>query len=293
MYKIAILGCENSHANGFLSLINVQKKYPDLEVIGVYSDDMEASKKLCEKFGVPVLSSYDEVVGRVDGIIITARHGDNHLKYAKPYITSGIPMFIDKPITCSEEDSLELARLAKANGVKLCGGSICGVLPEIVELAEKIKTGEICEVSCGHVGAPFEPVNDYGNFFFYSEHLIDMMTAVFGYGIKEICADIRERDASAIVQYEKYNITCSYTTRVASPYGVTVYANSGVYNVMPEMFRPDSANYIPELDSLLHLLKGGEMEKTYEEFILPTFVMNAMVRSSEKRGWEALNEIKL
>jgi hypothetical protein len=74
---------------------------------------------------------------------------------------------------------------------------------------------------------------------------------------------------------------------------VTVYANSGVYDVKPDMFRADSANHIPELDSLVHLLKGGEMEKSYEEFIVPTFVMNAMVRSSEKRGWEALNEINL
>ena len=134
MYKIAILGCENSHANGFLSLINVQKKYPDLEVIGVYSDDMEASKKLCEKFGVPVLSSYDEVLGRVDGIIITARHGDNHLKYAKPYIESGIPMFIDKPITISEQDAIDFMKDLKANNIKVCGGSVCVFYDGVIEI---------------------------------------------------------------------------------------------------------------------------------------------------------------
>ena len=31
MYKIAILGCENSHANAFLKLIN-EGKYPEIEV---------------------------------------------------------------------------------------------------------------------------------------------------------------------------------------------------------------------------------------------------------------------
>lgn len=290
MYKIAILGCENSHANSFLNIINTQNKYPELEVIGVYSDDVEASEKLREKFGVPVLSSYDEAVGRVDAVIITARHGDNHLKYAKPYIPSGIPMFVDKPITCSEEDALELVRLAKANGVKLCGGSICGVLPEVVELGRKVRANELREVSCGHVSAPFEPVNNYGNFYFYTEHLIDMMTTVFGYNIGEIFADIRENDASAVVRYENYNVTCSYTTRVPHPYGISVYANASVENIVPQI---PTSSYELETEELLKLLHGGEMEKSYEEFIFPVFVINAMLRSSEKQGWEKLNEIKI
>ena len=77
-----------------------------IEIIGVYSHDKDASLKLNDMFGVPVMESYDELVGKVDGIIITARHGDNHYKYAKPYMESGIPMFIDKPITVSKEDAI-------------------------------------------------------------------------------------------------------------------------------------------------------------------------------------------
>ena len=105
MYKIAILGCENSHADTFLDFILKEMRYTDVEVIGVYSEDTEAAKKLNEKYGVYTAQSYDEFVGKADGILITARHGGNHLKYAKPYIKSGIPMFIDKPVTVSEEEA--------------------------------------------------------------------------------------------------------------------------------------------------------------------------------------------
>ena len=38
MYKIAILGCENSHAKNFLDLIS-KGLYPDIEVVGVYSNE--------------------------------------------------------------------------------------------------------------------------------------------------------------------------------------------------------------------------------------------------------------
>ena len=86
MYKIAILGCENSHADTFLNYIYNTKAVTDVDVIGVYSDEKDSAIKLNEKYGVAVAENYDEFVGKVDGIIITARNGVNHLKYALPYI---------------------------------------------------------------------------------------------------------------------------------------------------------------------------------------------------------------
>ena len=125
MKKIAILGCENSHANMFLEFMRDYDKYKDVEVIGVYSYDEEAAKKLHEQFGVPVLSSYEEAVGKVDGVIVTARHGSNHYKYAKPYIESGIPMFVDKPITFDEDEAIKFMQECRDAGVRLTGGSSC------------------------------------------------------------------------------------------------------------------------------------------------------------------------
>ena len=125
MYKIAILGCENSHANMFLDYIIKDKLYPDVEVIGVYSHEAEAAQKLSDQYGVYAAKSYDEFVGKADGIIVTARHGDRHYMYAKPYIATGIPMFIDKPVTVTEEDAINLKNDLIQNGVKVCGGSVC------------------------------------------------------------------------------------------------------------------------------------------------------------------------
>ena len=110
MKKIAILGCENSHANNFLKYIRDNSELADIEVVGVYSDEKEPPEKLNAEYGVPIMKDYADAVGKIDGLIITARHGANHYKYAKPYIGSGIPMFIDKPITVSEDEALEFMR---------------------------------------------------------------------------------------------------------------------------------------------------------------------------------------
>ena len=91
MKRIAILGCENSHAATFLDFIFNTEDYKDIEVVGVYSNEPEASKALNEKFGVPILNDYKDAVGKIDGLIITARHGDLHYEYARPYIESGTP----------------------------------------------------------------------------------------------------------------------------------------------------------------------------------------------------------
>ena len=72
MKKVVILGCENSHANAFLKLIRDEKKYSDLKVLGVYSEDMEAAKKLSDEFGVAIMENYDSLCGQLDGVIVTA-----------------------------------------------------------------------------------------------------------------------------------------------------------------------------------------------------------------------------
>ena len=96
MKKFAILGCENSHADAFLDIVYNKKLYTDIECAGVYSEDREAAEKLHGKYGVDIMCSPDALVGQLDGLIITARHGAKHHEFARPYIKSGIPMFIDK-----------------------------------------------------------------------------------------------------------------------------------------------------------------------------------------------------
>ena len=67
MKRIAILGCENSHANAFLKFIKEKEEFSDVQVVGVYSDQREAAEKLREQFGVPVLADYGDAVGGHQG----------------------------------------------------------------------------------------------------------------------------------------------------------------------------------------------------------------------------------
>lgn len=288
MYKIAILGCENSHAKNFLDLIS-KGLYPEIEVVGVYSNEYDAVEKLHDTFGTRIMESFDECVGRVDGVMITARHGDNHYKYAKPYLDSGIPMFIDKPITCTEEDALAFMREAQDKGVRLCGGSTCAALCETLSLADDVNGGVHGELLGGSVCSPLISDSPYGGFYFYAQHLVEIMTTIFGGGIREVLAERCDKTLEFSAYYDGYRVNGTYVEKgkyyTAGVYGYKS-ARSEILNFTPDSFRH-------EMDDMLHLLRGGEMKKSYEEFILPVFVMNAIVRSLESGKKERLNEIIL
>ena len=279
MFKVAILGCENSHANSFLKQVLKDKRYSDIEFVGVYSDEEAPCQKLHDEFGVYVMKSYDELVGQVDGIMVTARHGDNHYKYAKPYLASGIPMFIDKPITCDGEEAVAFMREAKQYGVRLCGGSSCGYLPGVTEMAKQIKAEEFGTIRGGNVCAPLAMTSPYGGFYFYSQHLVQMMTAIFGNEVEEVTAIACNNEAAFVAKYKDYPITGSYTSE-GWYYHATVFGGKGL---KADKFEFTSYPFECELDDMYDLLCGKEMKETYDEFIRPVFILNAL-EASMKSG---------
>ena len=286
MYRIAILGCENSHATHFLKVLS-EGKYPDVKVVGIFSEETDAAEKLSERFSVPILPAYDAPVKEVDGVMITARHGDNHYKYAKPYLSRGIPMFIDKPITCSEEEAVAFMRDAKANGVRLCGGSLCATLEETLKLKAAREGGALGEIRGGHVTAPIQLTSVYGGATFYAQHLIEIMTAIFGESVTAVCAKAEKTSLSFLASYEDgFNVTGQYVEK-GKYYTASVY---GSESMQAETLTVTGGNF---MDEMYALLCGGEMQKSYESFIYPVFVMNAILRSAESGAWEAVREIRL
>jgi len=288
MYKIALLGVENSHAKSFLQLIR-DGLYPDISVMGVYSNEPEASQKLHDEFGVHIMENYDSLVGKVDGIMVTARHGDLHYSYAKPYLASGIPMFIDKPITCSEDDAVAFMQEAKRNGVRLCGGSTCANLPGTLELAKVVEEEACGPLKGGAVIAPNYPDSPYGGFYFYGQHLVDITTKIFGENMRRVRVEQMFGDLQVTMDFDGYSVSGRYITS-GSAFYAAVYGKKAVRH---EDLIFGTQSFRSEMDDMLALLRGGEMQKTYSSFILPVFVLNAMERALHTGNWEEIPEIRI
>lgn len=289
MKKIAILGCENSHANSFLTFMKENEEFSDIEVVGVYSDEREAAEKLRESFGVPVLDHYADAVGLIDGLIITARHGANHYKYAKPYIESGIPMFIDKPITVSEDEAVEFMRELKAHGVRISGGSSLKQDSFVSALKEE-SVGEIGGKTLGgYVRAPLQSKNAYGDFYFYSQHLVEMVCEIFGRFPLSVTAKQNGKQIHVLFHYEEYDCVGLYCD-----FNNTYYASRMSEQGASSHLIPPSRDWsYRELKEFCGILNGGPSVMSYEEFASPVFVINAIIRSLESGNTEPVGRANL
>ena len=52
-------------------------------------------------------------------------------------------------------------------------------------------------------------------------------------------------------------------------------------------------SFLPEMEAMTALLRGGAMQKTYEEFLLPVFVLTAADRAALSGEWEEIHPIIL
>ena len=285
MKKIVILGCENSHADNFLRQIQTNTAYSDIEVLGVYSNEPEAQERICSNFGVPGLASYDAAVGQVDGVIITARHGDNHYKYAKPYIASGVPMFIDKPITVSESDAQQFMRELKEAGVRISGGSCLKYAQTIQELKQAHESAADGKTIGGCFRAPLSGNSPYGGFFFYAQHLVEMILTVFGKHPVSVAAFKKDVGITAVIRYAEFDI-CAVFTDTSHQYYATRFSEKGTQGGNTTT----AGCFECEFHDFYQILHGGEQLESYEDFAAPVYVMNAIVRSLESGKEETVKE---
>lgn len=291
MKKIVILGCENSHANMFLDFMQ-SPEYRNAETIGVYSRDADAANKLREKYGVPVLSTFDAAVGKADGVIVTARHGDSHYEFAAPYIASGVPMFIDKPITVDEREAVRFMRECKAAGVRLTGGSCCKYQEWVQTLHNECAENVDGNTLGGYVRCPVSLTNPNGGFFFYAQHLVETVLYIFGMRPYSVHAFSQDKALTVVFRYQGFdvvglfaeeNYSCYYAMRVSEH-----HARGAEFPINGQ-----SPCFRSEFDAYYKLLQGGEQQISYEDLIAPVFVMNAIRRSMDSRREERVGSEKL
>ncbi|MHC1694936.1 MAG: Gfo/Idh/MocA family protein [Eubacteriales bacterium] len=286
MKKVAILGTENSHAWAFAELIR-SGTVKNLSLVGAYGYEEEANAKML-KLGTPRIAQYpDEFVDEIDAVIITARHGDHHYEYAMPYLRRGIPTFIDKPFCIKEENAEEMVKTAMDSGSLLCGGSCLALDDGVIELRDAIENGgqTLGTICGGSVSAPVSLENEYGGFFFYAQHLIQMMTTIFGISVRSVLASQEGKHITVICRYDGFDVTNHFYE--SYKYTAVVYGTKEV--LQRECGLDISGLYRRELDEFREMLDSGTMPHSYKTLAAPVYILNAIHSSVKDGQWHAVS----
>ncbi|MDQ6477149.1 Gfo/Idh/MocA family oxidoreductase [Dyadobacter sp. LHD-138] len=78
---------------------------PSARVTHIWSQDPAISESIARSVGVVhVVDTLEDMVGKVDAVLLARDDPENHKEMARPFIEAGIPIFIDKPLAYSRED---------------------------------------------------------------------------------------------------------------------------------------------------------------------------------------------
>lgn len=97
----------------------------DWKITHAWTQEPETTKRLCAACHIPHgVSDYREFLGNVDAVIVARDDHELHLEIAQPFLESGLPVFIDKPLSLEVSDLrlfrpyLESGQLMSCSGMR-------------------------------------------------------------------------------------------------------------------------------------------------------------------------------
>ena len=274
--RIAFLGTENTHVLSFCRVICGNPEYADIEIVGAYGPEQEANDRLRDDGFISYFAKDPhEFLGKVDAVVVTARHGDLHYEYAMPYLKAGVHAFIDKPFTVDLAKAEEMFRVAEESGAKMCGGSSVRFLEEIRPLKRFVEKNKVVG---GHVAAPINMVNEYGGFYFYAQHLVEMVQTTIGKEIRSVLARAsapEENRVSVIFSYDGFDVTGNYSssyTYAACVMGEKEYLDAHTVGSIRYVFKY-------EVEEMVKMFRTGVQPYDNETMIRPVRILHAIEES--------------
>lgn len=193
MIRLGIVDFDSSHTVAFTQILNHTHPSQEQWVDGAKivagcplpsriqnEAKVKEYAERCAAYGVEIVSSPEELIGKVDGVMIESDDGCTHLERARPFLQAGMPTWIDKPLTFSLEEGRELLQLAATHRAPLFSASSLRFASEVVDVRANKETYG------GVLGAiTYSPAKDQGpnpGLIYYGIHAIEMLYGLMGPG---------------------------------------------------------------------------------------------------------------
>lgn len=191
--KIGLVGLDTSHVVAFTQILNDPSRpdhVPGGRVVAAFkggSPDVESSASRVDKFteelrgkwGVEVVDSIEELVKRVDVVMLTSVDGRTHLNQVRPIFAAGKPVFIDKPFAATVRDALEIVRLGQAAKTPFFSSSSLRFAADVQSLKNSPSLGGILGAFT-YGPAPTEP--HHPDLVWYGIHSVEVLFTLMGPG---------------------------------------------------------------------------------------------------------------
>lgn len=115
-----------------------QVRIPNAQVTHLWTDNPLEAPTVARAALIPhVVQSPEEVIGKVDAVLIATDDGCDHVRRAQPFIRAGLPIFVDKPLATVLEDLIGFVRFHEA-GARILSSSGMRYAPELDRLIREL-----------------------------------------------------------------------------------------------------------------------------------------------------------
>ncbi len=152
--------------------VNIAAGLPEYEVVGIYDADPARAAEIGERFSVPPIDSFDELVDQSEAIVI-AVPTVLHYKMALQALQAGRHVLVEKPMTETVAQARELVELAETKGLTFQVGHVERFNGAVLELNKIVEEPLLVE---SRRLAPFNPrISDVGVVLDLMIHDIDII----------------------------------------------------------------------------------------------------------------------
>ena len=197
LIRIGIIGLDTSHAIAFTKSINKKEAHENFHgfrVVAAYpkgSPDIKSSVSRVPKYteqikelGVEIVDSIEDLVTKVDAVLLETNDGRPHLNQVMPVLKAGLPVFVDKPVAGSLSDAIAIFKAAKHYKTPLFSSSSLRYTDGAKKIrAGKAGTGEI--VGCDAY-SPCSLEKTHPDLFWYGIHGVETLFTVMGPGVESV-----------------------------------------------------------------------------------------------------------
>lgn len=285
--RIGIIGLDTSHSTAFTKALNAPDAKPEFagfRIVAAYpkgSSDIKSSYdripgyiEEVKKYDVEITNSIEELIAKVDYVLLETNDGKLHLEQALPVFRAGKRLFIDKPIAASLEHTLAIFKASDHFKVPVFSSSSLRYMPGIKDVAD----GKIGKVTGADTFSPCSLEPSHPDLFWYGIHGVEALIAVMGTGCKTVTrVSTADTDVVAGIWNDGRIGTFRGTRSGQHGYGGTAFGEKGSISL------GTYAGYDPLLIRILEFFKTG-IEPVNREETIEIFAFMQAADVSKKKG---------
>ncbi len=280
--KIGIIGAENSHTILFGKLFNVENKFPGIKVEYVWGETEDLALKAMKEGHIPnQVKDPNEMLGKIDALIVDHRHPKYHLDAATPFVKAGIPTFIDKPFCYRAAEGKKFLDMAAKLGTPVTSFSTIADCDGTFDMKKQVESaGEISNV-VAH--GPVDLDSPYGGIFFYGVHMVQPLMFIFGEDIKKVMVVRDKEKGSASLAFGNGMLATLVFNTLHYGWENFIETKKGISELKSRVQETDPPRYYRDM---VEMFRTGKEPRSHQSILNCVSVLEALEKSVNSGHWE-------